>query len=399
VKVALYYPWVYLTSGGERVILEMTGRGRHQWTIFTNRFEPQNTFPGFKDRNITTLDTVSVKRSVAAAGQGALRILRQKLPLENFDALVVVCEGFGDLVLFRNRSLPAVCVCLTPLRLAFDSHYRERCLVNRNAIERPLIRAGSAAFRYVDRFAWKRYAKVICISNEVKRRAVAGGLASESAIDVVHPGLGFEPAEPSRNFDKFFLLPGRIMWTKNIELGIEAFLEFRTKHRDFEDFRLVIAGIVDEKSKPYFEKLRALVGGSNNIEFRVHPSDAELADLYRSCYATLFTAFNEDWGIVPLESMAFGKPSIVVNRGGPRESVIDGENGFLVEPNAEAFAAAMGHLAGNVARCRTMGEAGHRHVRRFSWQEFSKRVDDALDSVIPVRLQSSPVVSKIGAGA
>jgi hypothetical protein len=42
-KVALYYPWVYLTSGAERTILELTGRSRHEWTIFTNRFEPENT--------------------------------------------------------------------------------------------------------------------------------------------------------------------------------------------------------------------------------------------------------------------------------------------------------------------------------------------------------------------
>ena len=47
-KVALYYPWVYLTSGAERTILELTAHSRHQWTIFTNRFDPDGTFPGVR---------------------------------------------------------------------------------------------------------------------------------------------------------------------------------------------------------------------------------------------------------------------------------------------------------------------------------------------------------------
>jgi glycosyltransferase involved in cell wall biosynthesis len=398
-KVALYYPWVYLTSGGERVILEVTGRGRHQWTIFTNRFEPENTFPGFKDRNVVTLGTVSVKRSVGAAGSGALKILAQKLPLQGFDALVIVCEGFGDLVLFRNYSIPAICVCLTPLRLAFDSAYRQRCLEKRGPLDGALIRTGSAIFRYLDRMAWKRYSEILCISEEVKRRAVAGGLAAKSAIDVVNPGLGFEPPSPSGRFERFFLLPGRIMWTKNIELGISSFLAWKRQHPEFSDFRLVVAGIVDKKSQPYFQTLRELAGSTSEVEFHVHPTDAELAALYQSCYATLFTAFNEDWGIVPLESMAFGKPTIAVNRGGPRESIIDGENGFLVEPTAEDFGNAMSRLVDDPELCRRMGEAGHDHVQRFSWAEFSKRVDKALDSAAQGRVKSGAFVSKVDAGA
>ena len=93
--------------------------------------------------------------------------------------------------------------------------------------------------------------------------------------------------------------------------------------------------------------------------------------------------------------MAFGKPSIVVNRGGPRESVIEGQNGFLVEPDAAAFANAMSTLAGDVERCRTMGQAGHHHVQRFSWLEFSRHIDDALESLSPECVKSEALISKM----
>jgi len=392
-KVALYYPWLYLTSGAERTILEITGNGRHEWTIFTNRFEPENTFPGFRDRDVRTLEQISVKRTVSAAGRGALKILRQRLPLESFGALVVVCEGFGDLVLFRNHSLPTICICLTPLRLAFDHVYRERCLAAHSRLKGMLIRFGSALFRVVDRMAWRHYACMFCISHETNRRAAAGGLAPDAAIDVVHPGLGFVPDAPSGEFEKFFLLPGRIMWAKNIELGIEAFRLFKKKNAEFRDFRLIIAGIVDRKSEAYLQKLRSMARAEGlAIEFRIHPSDQELAELYRKCYATLFTAFNEDWGMVPLESMAFGKPSICVNRGGPKESVIDNNDGFLVEPEQQAFAQKMSLLAKDPERCRKMGLAGHQNARRFSWPNFKKHIDDAIDTIASVAFLSGSSV-------
>ena len=196
-------------------------------------------------------------------------------------------------------------------------------------------------------------------------------------------GLGFEPRTPSDRFEPFFLLPGRIMWTKNIELGIEAFLTARKKLGALGQFRLVIAGMVDEKSEPYLLRLRQLSGNpENGIEFRTRVSDEELNELYRTCYASLFTAFNEDWGIVPLESMAFGKPVICTDRGGPREYIANGRNGFLVPPVADAFAERMCQLAENPDLCRTMGLAGVETTRNFSWQSFANSIDAAVDELV-----------------
>ena len=77
----------------------------------------------------------------------------------------------------------------------------------------------------------------------------------------------------------------------------------RRENPDLADFRLVVAGIVDHKSAEYAARLRALAGDDPAIVFHVRPSDAELRQLYGTCRAVLFTAFNEDWGIVPIEAM------------------------------------------------------------------------------------------------
>jgi glycosyltransferase involved in cell wall biosynthesis len=197
-------------------------------------------------------------------------------------------------------------------------------------------------------------------------------------MEVLQVGLGVDSPAPSEIFERFFLIAGRIMWTKNIQLGIEAFRSLLATVPAAGNFRLVIAGIVDKKSEPYLAELRAMAANLP-VEFRIFPSDAELSDLYRTCYAVLFTAFNEDWGIVPLEAMAFGKPVVAVNSGGPRETVIPGVNGFLEEPAAQAFGDRMAQLVNDPEGARQMGVRGHLHSRRYSWTNFTARIDAALD--------------------
>lgn len=385
-RVALYYPWVYLTSGAERSILELTGRSRHQWTIFTSHFDKEHTFPGFADRNVVRVGHVGVGRSPFDVAAAAFRIAQLRLPT-GYDALVVVCEGLGDLITFRNAADGrAICLCLTPLRVAYDSVYRERWLEGKTVLQRLAVRAGLPLFRIVDGLAWKRYAKVFCISKEARQRAIDGRLHAADEIEILHPGLGFDPVSEQPPSDRYFLLPGRIMWTKNIELGIDAFRHFRQTSPAHADFRLVIAGIVDEKSVPYLESLRRRTSGDGNIQFRIFPSDPELAELYRRCYGVLFTAFNEDWGIVPLEGMAFAKPVIAVNAGGPAESVEHGVTGFLEPPDARRFATRMAELTNDPDCARQMGARGNLRVRQYSWDHFTTRIDDEVERLAALRV-------------
>jgi len=381
-RVAVYYPWVYLTSGAERTLLELARRSRHEIVIFTSRFEPESTFPGLREVDVRVLDRVSVKRSPFQVLGAALRILGRRLDLAGFDALLVVCEGLGDLVTLRRPAVPAFNLCLTPLRIVFDPHYRATYLAERRPLERLSIRAGSVLFAAVDRIAWRRYRRVFPISAEVERRIVAGRLAPAEKLRVLHPGVdldAFEPA-PVAEHDHTFFVPGRIMWTKNLELAIDAFRRFRERAPEPTRWRLCIAGIVDRKSEPYLARLRERAAGDPAIEFLVHPSDAEMRARYRRCFATLFTAFNEDWGLVVIEAMATAKPCVAADRGGPREIVKHEVDGLLAEPSPDAFAAAMLRLAAEPGlRERIAGEAPAA-AARFGWPRFVEALDAALES-------------------
>ena len=380
-RVALYYPWIHLTSGAERLILELTARSRHDWTLFTNHYDPEHTFPGFRERRVVELPRVPVDRRLGAVVRAGWRILAQRLPTEYHDALLVVCEGLGDLAVFRNGRRPVLCCCLTPLRMAFDPAYQARVLERSGLAGRLALRAAAALFRRIDRRSWRRYRHVFFISREAERRAVAGGLRPSGGTEILHPGAGISAARPGEAFEPFFLVAGRIMWTKNVELGILAFQHFQALRPALGRFRLVIAGTVDDKSRPYLIRLRALAENDPRIEFRPSPTDAALAELYATCYGLLFTPFNEDWGMVPLEAMAFGKPVIAVNCGGPLESIQDGVQGFLAPAEPGVFAERMARLADDPAEAARMGRAGVERARAFSWEAFAARIDDMIETV------------------
>ena len=174
-KIACYYPWVYLRSGIERTILETCRRSRHEFTIFTNHFEPENTFPEFKDLAVVELSYVPVHRQLGSVLRAARVIACQRVDFSSYDLLMVQCDGLGSLVLNRLE-IPAVCVCHTPMRPVYDLHYRARALGRLAGAGRLAFHMFSYGFQFVDRRMWSRYKYVFFASDEGRSRAEKGGL-------------------------------------------------------------------------------------------------------------------------------------------------------------------------------------------------------------------------------
>jgi glycosyltransferase involved in cell wall biosynthesis len=107
--------------------------------------------------------------------------------------------------------------------------------------------------------------------------------------------------------------------------------------------------------------------------FLGHVSDEALRELYRGCRAVIQAAV-EDFGIVPLEAMACGRPAVVFAEGGGRESVVEGETGLLFrEPSAAALRSVIDSLQGlrfNSSALRARAEAHGRPVFEERFRAF-----------------------------
>lgn len=378
-KLAMYYPYLYLRGGIERTILESVRHSSHRWTIFTNHYNRAQTFSEFNDLDVRELNRVSVKRSYVTVAGAAARLLFTRLPLHGYSAVLVHTEGLGDLITLRNHRKPVVAYCHTPLKVIYDNALRADYLK-----EHPFAlhyHACARAFAVIDRRAWRHYRHVFCNSSEVRSRILRAALCTSDRIQILHPGVDTNVFCPNGPAESFFLHPTRIKWWKNLQLSIDAFNLYCQRYDPNGSCKLVIAGLVDDYSRAYLDELRMLAARNPRIEFIPNPPDEQLLTLMQRSFAVLNTTLNEDWGIVPLEANACGKPVIAVNCGGVTESQKDGVTGLLVQPNAESFALAMHRLVTDGGLTASMRNAGRQNAARYSWPAFSQAMDTYMESL------------------
>ena len=141
----------------------------------------------------------------------------------------------------------------------------------------------------------------------------------------------------SNNNSTIFLSINRYERKKNIALAIEAFEHLLKKQnqKKCDSLKLVIAGGYDlrvPENVEYHLELKTMAekaGISSQVEFLQSPSDQTKVELLQTSDCLLYTPSGEHFGIVPVEAMYNELPVIAVNDGGPLETVVDGETGFL----------------------------------------------------------------------
>ena len=167
---------------------------------------------------------------------------------------------------------------------------------------------------------------------------------------------------------------------KNLGLLIEAMAWIQQRFPALsskDSVHLVIAGGYDRlnvENVEYRIELQHLANDLNvKVDFRQSISDDERARLLHTATMVVYTPTNEHFGIVPLEAMYAGTPVIACNSGGPVETIVDGETGYLCESTPEAFGTAIAELLNYPDRARSMGQMGHNHVlQNFSPQHMQK---------------------------
>jgi alpha-1,3/alpha-1,6-mannosyltransferase len=121
-------------------------------------------------------------------------------------------------------------------------------------------------------------------------------------------------------------------------------------------------------------------GLERQVVFLKSVPEQELRQLILRCACVVHTAAQEHFGYVPIEAMAAGRPVVVADSGGPKETVVEGVTGFVRPPNAQAFADALAQLITDPAAAQRMGRTGREHVAaRFSRQAFGLRLEHLLE--------------------
>jgi len=291
------------------------------------------------------------------------RVYRYYLPLfptaieqfsfDRFDRIVSLSHCCVKSIVHPG-SVPHLCYCLTPMRYAwdqFDAYFGpSRVGPAASALMRPVM----ARLARWDRATAGRADRYVAISHYVAGR-IRRYYNREATV--VYPPVDTDFFRPdAARPERFALVVSALVPYKRLDLAIAACRQARIP--------LKIAG--DGPDRSALERIAA----NGGVEFLGRRSDDELRELYRRAAVTLLPG-EEDFGIVPLEAQACGRPVVALARGGALETVKAGETGVLVdEPAAEAFADAIASVVDRPFDRSFDMTAIRRHAEQFGRSRF-----------------------------
>ena len=233
----------------------------------------------------------------------------ERFALEDYDLVISSHHCVAKGVRTGSETLH-ICYCHTPMRYIWDMHdeyfgTRKAGIVTRtgaklflNSLRRWDVRTSGNPHYFVAN------------SNNVRKRIQ---LIYHREADVLHAPVDVRSFRLSSSDDGFFLVAGALVPYKRVDLAVEAF--------NATSQQLVIAG-----EGPEIKRLKHMA--KSNIIFAGWQTDEGLRSLYAACRGLVFPG-QEDFGLVPLEAMASGKPVIAYGKGGALETVVDGVTGLF----------------------------------------------------------------------
>jgi glycosyltransferase involved in cell wall biosynthesis len=199
------------------------------------------------------------------------------------------------------------------------------------------------------------------------------------AIRVIYNGVDSDRLTPDpseRSANPLFVYLGRLKKYKRVDIVIRAFFGLNVPGATLE-----IAGTGDYRAS--LERLVKSLDLSSRVSFLGFISEEAKLHLLRRAWASTLASPKEGWGISNLEAAACGTPVIAANSPGIRESVIDGETGFLVPPgDPQEMAAAMRGLVQSPDLVNVLGGAGRRFAATFTWDRAAAETLAHLEEVV-----------------
>ena len=219
------------------------------------------------------------------------------------------------------------------------------------------------------------------ISESTRDDLVRRGVPAER-VEVIYPGVDARWYAPDATVVRAdvptFLYVGRLKRYKGVEIALRALALARGSRADLV---LEVAGQGDDR--PRLERLAASLGIGEGVRFLGFVSEAEKRRRLQRAWALVFPSPKEGWGISNVEAAACGTPALASDSPGLRESVRDGETGFLV-PHGDTHALAQRMLAlaadpGLVAR---LGRGGRAFAEGLSWERAASATQAHLQRVV-----------------
>jgi glycosyltransferase involved in cell wall biosynthesis len=360
-RVAIVHYWLVNMRGGERV-LEALCELYPDADVFTHVYAPERMSETIRRHQVRTtlINKLPYARRLYQSYLPLMPFALEQLDLRPYDLVISSESGPAKGVLTRPDALH-ICYCHTPMRYAWNMYqeYREGL----SGLKRWAMSVLLHKIRQWDVTAAARVDYFVANSHNVAQR-IRKYYRRDAMVISPPVDLDRFGGAASTSADDFYLCVGQLIPYKQVGLAITAFNRLGR--------RLVVIGEGKQR-----DELGKLAGPT--ITFVERVDDTILRDYYARCRALVFTA-EEDFGIVPLEAMAAGKPVIAFGKGGALETVTPGRTGlFFHEQTPESLVEAVQAFE---AMEHTFVPADiAAHAERFSKARFKESFRQFVDDI------------------
>ena len=308
-NIALVHYWLVRMRGGEVVLRELMN-AHPEADVFTNVFDKDGMselFSSRPDPTTTYVGRLPFAQRLYPALMPLMPAALEKLDMSRYD-LIVSSESGPSKWVIPAPYAAHICYIHSPMRYLWDQRhlYRQRL----PGIARPLFDHVTRALRADDIISSYRVDRFVANSSFVAER-VRRYYRRES--EVVHPPVKTEDFFEHKEPEDFYLFLGQLVSYKNVRHAVDACVKLGRK--------LVVVG--DGSDRKYVEAF-----SRHGIEYRGRVPRSEVVDLLSRCRALLFPGV-EDFGIVPVEALAAGRPVIAFGAGGVLETIEHAKTGIL----------------------------------------------------------------------
>lgn len=317
VRIALFHPWIKSRGGAEKVILEILKDKNNEVDIYTWVYDKKNTFEEFEEFRINVIApkiAEKISRYYILRGLFFPITLFSKIPLKKYDVFLVSTSGLAELITLRNYKPGKTGAYVHTILRASHSGDMKWNLKHRykDPFSKFFYLIAIRIYLGLEKISWKKIDVAIFNSELSFQRTKKHDLINGKKTHIIHPPIDVEKFKKLKvKKGNYFLYISRFHPMKRQDILIKAWSEFTKK---YPEYRLILAGNIENKK--YFKYMKKLAHHTKNIEIKTNVQDKESLKLFAGCLAGIFIPFIEDFGIVPFEILATGKPLIAVNRGG-----------------------------------------------------------------------------------
>ena len=350
-SVALAHHWLMSMRGGEKMLAVLAAMFP-QAPIYALLARPAQLDERLasRDLRLSWLQRFNWIPDLQRKALPLLAAAARSLDARAFD--VVVCSDASIVKAIRTRpGALKLCYCHSPMRYVWDLYdvYRQSA----GLLGRLGLRLFAGPLREADRRAADSVTAFIANSRSVADRIRRSyGRASV----VIPPPVDVDFPNEDVPTEDFYLVVGECLGYKRHDLAIDACTRLGRP--------LVVIG-----EGPKLSAWRRRAG--RTVRILGWQGGAAVREHMRRCRALLFCG-EEDFGLVPVEAQAAGRPVIAYRAGGATETVLENQTGLLfAEHSVEAVVEAIERFES----CRTLWPCGRirQHARQFSKEIFVRR--------------------------